>query len=146
MYFVVLSGEKAGSLTPQVGQLVPIAEAPGYPATVAADIAASDGSPSYFWDDLQTGSSQTAVYAAQQSLLIYDTLEATALGQLIEECERESLVMRLWWRSHLHDTFDALPQASGAAETLHLLKNQCMQSPLDLGYRMQPSTHHTKHA
>ena len=143
MYFVVLSGEKAGSLLPQVGQLVPIADAPDYPAAVAAQIAASDGSPSYFWDDLQTGSSQLVVSAAQQSLLIYDTLEATALGQLIEECERQSLVMRLWWRSHLHDTFKRLPQATGTAETLRILKNQCMQSPLDLGYRMQPRTHLT---
>jgi hypothetical protein len=138
MYFVVLSGEKAGSLSAQVGRLVPISDAPVYPAAMAAHIAASDGSPSYFWDDLQTGSSQLVVSAAQQSLLIYDTLEATALGQLIEECERLSLVMRLWWRSHLHDTLDALPQASDTAETLHILKNQCLQSPLDLGYLMRP--------
>jgi hypothetical protein len=138
MYFVVLSGEKAGSLSAQAGKLVPIAAAPVYPAAVAADIAASDGTPSYFWDDLQTGTSQLVVSAAQQSLLIYDTLEATALGHLIDECERQSLVMRLWWHSHLHDTFGGLPQATGTAETLRILKNQCMRSPLDLGYLMRP--------
>lgn len=138
MYFVVLSGEDAGSVCSQIGQLVPIFNAPAYPAAIADQVAASDGGPSYFWDDQQTGSSQLVVCAAQQSLLIYDSLETTAFGRVIAECERRSLVMRLWWRSRVHDSFDTLPLTCTAAETLGVLKNQCTKSPLDLGYLMRP--------
>src|SRR5260221_10383740 len=121
-YFVVISGENAASVGATEGHLVPISEAQSYVANLAPKIAAIDGSPSFFWDDNETGTSHELVCAAERGLFEEHPLEASALGHLLKSCESHNVAARIWWADNRPDAFLQVPKISSTAEALALLQ------------------------
>ena len=98
-YFIVISGQMSASVDVPDGRLVPVKHAQPYVARLAAEIAAADGSPSLFWDDGTTGTSDDLVCAAEEEACEGRPIKASALGRLIESCEQHRVSARVWGRT-----------------------------------------------
>jgi hypothetical protein len=120
-YFAVLSGNGAASVDVAAGTLVPIEAAQSYLASLALEIAEQDGTPSYFWDDNETGTSHEIICAAEDALR-EGAFDQSALSQLIHACEQGGFSLRVWWAANDRDAFLQVPQTRTAAETYSLLQ------------------------
>jgi hypothetical protein len=96
-YFATISGANlADECVPGV-ELVPVELAQEYVSCLASRIAELDGSPVYFCDDGESGTSTDFVVAAEDAALDAECLDNTAMLALLQLCERRRCVLRVWW-------------------------------------------------
>ena len=137
-YFVVISGQMSALVDVPDGRLVPITHAQPYVARLAAEIAAADGSPSLFWDDGTTGTSDDLVCAAQEEACEGRSIEASALGRLIESCEQHRVSARVWRANNAPDAFMGVPVVDSSTEAFAILQRQSGKGS-GIGFVLQPN-------
>ena len=99
-YFVVMCGSNSASVEVAVGCLVPVAQAQPYLKQLESDLAKVDGSPSFFWDDGITGTSDGIVCAAEEAVCDGKPIEQTPFGRAIVNCEALGVSLRVWWANN----------------------------------------------
>ena len=137
-YFIVISGKNVALVNATAGRLLPIIEAQPYVANLAQEIQALDGSPSFFWDDSETGTSHELVCAAENGLFEDQPLESSALGQLIKSCELHNVTARVWWPTNEPNSFDHVARTSCAAEAFALIHAQAGKGA-GIGFVLHPN-------
>ena len=124
-YFIVISGANAGNVEVPSGRLIPTQEAQSYVATLAPQIEAMDGSPSLFWDDDETGTSDELVSAFEADLLEGNrSVESTAIGCVIKNCELLKVTIRIWWPGNDPQAFSQVLEVRTAAEAFALIQER----------------------
>jgi hypothetical protein len=118
-YFATISGaDLAGECVPGV-VLVPVERAQEYVSHLELRIAELDGSPVYFCDDGESGTSTNFVVAAEDAALDSERLDNTAMLALLQLCERRRCVLRVWWASD--SDFTDVTNCSSVAESVRLI-------------------------
>jgi hypothetical protein len=128
-YFIVISGIRAKSMGLQAGRLIPLSEAQPYVSGLSEKIMALDGGPSFFWDDDETGTSSELVWEAENSVLENLSLEASALGKLLADCEANHVTARIWWAGNDSDSYLKVPAVLSSVEALELVSAQAGMGP-----------------
>ena len=123
-YFVVISGQGATAVKVAAGRLIPVSEAQSYVEGLASSIAELDGSPSLFWDDCESGTSHDLVCAAEEDVHYERSVEASALGRLVRDCEHHGVSVRVWWAENDQRDFQRVPEVTSAAEAMSLIRAQ----------------------
>ena len=128
-YFVVISGPNSVSLEVAAGCLVPIAQAQSYIASLGADLARVDGSPSFLWDDGSTGTSDHLVCAAEDAMSEGHPIEPTAFGQAILNCEALGVSLRVWWANNSLDAYIRVPSVVNSTEAFAIMRENSGNGP-----------------
>jgi len=142
-YFAVISGKNAKSVSVREGHLVPLSESQPYIANLTDALAERDGTPALLWDDGETGTSNDVICAAEEDLWEERGLESSALWQLLVNCDRSAVSVRVWWANNDPNAFQRVDIATSASEVLALILRQMDGSsggPRNICFVMHPSS------
>jgi len=93
---MTVSGSIAEADVPLPGRLVPASKAQAYVAGLEAELAKLDGSPVFFIDDGESGTSEELVMEANEAALEGRPIADLPIVVLMERCIRNGWSFRVW--------------------------------------------------
>src|SRR4051812_33986507 len=99
-YFMTISGVPPNVEDLEGVTLVPVAETQDYVRDCAAELEAVDGSPLYFVDDCETGTSHDLVVDGENYIRGNGSPTGNVLVTLIERLAANGNAFRIWWANN----------------------------------------------
>ena len=115
-YFATVSGPRASAIQVRGLRLVPVRDAQSYVRGLEEHLSASDGTPVYLCDDGTTGTSHDFVGGAEDYAAEHGTLIGHPMLDLLDICEKNGVVLRIWWADDRSDAPDRVITCKTAAE------------------------------
>jgi hypothetical protein len=137
-YFVAISGQRATSLAPARGKLVPAVDAQAYFRESASIVAARTGGPVFLWDDGESDTSDDLVCEACDEIQLHGKSEPElAFARMLQACAAVGCSLHVWWPSQTSSIPD-LPTASSVVEAIRLFISQASRGA-SIGFALHPN-------